>query len=786
MEAADQASRMIVLAGDSSTGKTRALWEALRHLPDHWRVWSPAGARALNKGLAAAGVGPRTVVWLDDAHNYLGLASQLAADTAERLIGLIADPDGGPVLIAATLWPQYWQQLTAQPRRAPGQTEFASAEQGLAHIPALLESATYLHVPSAFATDDLAAAGDAASHDPRLALALQYASEGKITQYLAGAPKLLERYRSAPPEAKALVDAAVDARRFGHTDRLPERLLLDAAPGYVGSDVWDQLRDDWETQALQAMTLDWRGLPGPLTRIRPRPGETPADGPEYRLADVLEQTGGQDRRYVAPPQEFWAAAARDAPTEDLAGIGHAAQTRSRLRDAVRIYLKAAAADNAWALYELALMREEAGDHAGAERSATKAAFAGDCDALKILAMHREHAEDRAAAERLYRVAVEAGDKECVHFLPRMREEAGDHAAAERLALEAARSGDTEGLARLVGMRAKARNYQDAERLALEALDMGDPSPLSDVASYWASDENRTEAERLYRLAADHGDNYALRQLTEMLEDTGDHAGADRFAQEAARKENPSALRALACKRLGVWDLLYDGRFYQRAAERLRVPRLSGARRLLQQAANMGDSRALGILAQSRADAGDYEQASQLAIRAAEAGSTWPLRELAQKRADAGDHVQAEQLARKAAAVGNADALNIAARMREAAGDHAEADRLAIQAALADEPWALDDIVKQREQAGDRMSAERLALDAAKATHTEHFESLTLTRQPRSALEKLIRMRLSGEDHAGVEKIAVKAADNGYTDGLAQLAATGATRERTRMREGSTS
>ena len=83
----------------------------------------------------------------------------------------------------------------------------------------------------------------------------------------------------------------------------------------------------------------------------------------------------------------------------------------------------------------------------------------------------------------------------------------------------------------------------------------------------------------------------------------------------------------------------------------------------------------------------------------------------------------------------------------------------------DEPWALDDIVKQREQAGDRMGAERLALNTAKATHAEHFESFTLTRQPRSALEKLTRMRLSGEDHAGVEKIAVKAADNGYTDGL---------------------
>jgi hypothetical protein len=243
---------------------------------------SPAGARALNEGLAVAGVGPRTVVWLDDAHNYLGPASQLAADTAERLIGLIADPDGGPVLVAATLWPEYWQQLTAQPRRAPGQAGFLGADGGLAYVPALLESATYIQVPSAFATDDLASAGDAASHDPRLALALQFASEGKITQYLAGAPKLLERYRSAPPEARALVDAAVDARRFGHANRLPERLLLNAAPGYIDSDAWDQLRDDWETQALEAMTLDWRGLPGPLTRIRPRPGETLAHGPEYR------------------------------------------------------------------------------------------------------------------------------------------------------------------------------------------------------------------------------------------------------------------------------------------------------------------------------------------------------------------------------------------------------------------------------------------------------------------------------------------------------------------------
>jgi hypothetical protein len=763
MEAADQASRMIVLAGDSSAGKTRALWEALHHLPGPWRVWSPAGARTLNEGLAAAGVGPQTVVWLDDAHNYLGPASQLADDVAERLIDLIAAPDGAPVLVVATLWPEYWQQLTAQPRRS-GQ---AGAGEGLSYVPALLETATYIQVPSAFAPGDLTAA--AASDDPRLALALQFASEGKITQYLAGAPKLLERYQSAPPEGRALIDAAVDARRFGHANRLPERLLLDAAPGYIDPDAWDQLRDEGGTQSLEALTQDWRGLPGPLTLIRPRPGEAPADGPEYRLADVLEQTGGKDRRYVAPPQEFWDAAARSAHTEDLAGIGHAAQSRSRLRDAVRVYLKAAAADDPWALYELALMQEEAGDHAGAEQAATRSAFAGDYDALKILAARRAQAEDRETEERLYRTAVEAGDKETVPFLPRMREKAGDHATAEQLALDAALAGDIEGLTNLVAMRAKGGNYQDAERLALKALDFGDPEPLSEVASYRASDGNRSDAERLYRLAASHGDDYALARLISMPEDDGDHAGADRLAEEAAQDGNPSALRVLACNRLGVGVLPYEWRFYREAAARLRVARSSDAGHLLEQAAGMGDGRALGILAQSEADAGDYDEAAQLAIRAAEAGITWPLRDLAQKRADAGDNAQAEQLARKAAAAGDADALNIVARIREAAGDHAEADRLAIQAALADEHWALDDIVQQRERAGDREGAERLALDAAKSVHTEVFESFMITRRPLSALTDLIRMRFSRRDHAGVEKLAVKAAADGYTDGLTELA-----------------
>lgn len=38
----------------------------------------------------------------------------------------------------------------------------------------------------------------------------------------AGAPTLLARYRNAAPAAKALIDAAIDARRLGQARQIPD------------------------------------------------------------------------------------------------------------------------------------------------------------------------------------------------------------------------------------------------------------------------------------------------------------------------------------------------------------------------------------------------------------------------------------------------------------------------------------------------------------------------------------------------------------------------------------
>ena len=60
-----------MLVGGSSTGKTRACWEALellRNQPEEWRVWHPISPSRPEAALREVSwVGPRTVVWLNEA-----------------------------------------------------------------------------------------------------------------------------------------------------------------------------------------------------------------------------------------------------------------------------------------------------------------------------------------------------------------------------------------------------------------------------------------------------------------------------------------------------------------------------------------------------------------------------------------------------------------------------------------------------------------------------------------------------------------------------------------------
>jgi hypothetical protein len=99
---------------------------------------------------------------------------------------------------------------------------------------------------------------------------------GEVIQFLAGVPELLARYRNALPAARALIHAAMDARRLGTGAGLPQAFLEAAAPEYLTDDQRDGLGDDWLEQALAYTAVPCNGVRGPLTRIRPRPARRAA------------------------------------------------------------------------------------------------------------------------------------------------------------------------------------------------------------------------------------------------------------------------------------------------------------------------------------------------------------------------------------------------------------------------------------------------------------------------------------------------------------------------------
>lgn len=118
-DAAAGRSRMVVLVGGSSTGKTRACWEAVQPLADMgWRLWHPFDPTRAEAALDDLHrVARRTVVWLNEAQHYLG-GRKAGERIAAALHGLLTTPERGPVLVLGTLWPEYAARYAAMP--SPG------------------------------------------------------------------------------------------------------------------------------------------------------------------------------------------------------------------------------------------------------------------------------------------------------------------------------------------------------------------------------------------------------------------------------------------------------------------------------------------------------------------------------------------------------------------------------------------------------------------------------------------------------------------------------------------
>lgn len=737
--AMDGHSKMLVLVGESSTGKTRACWEAVQPLAaKEWRLWHPSNPTRVKAAHdALARVGPRTVVWLNEAQHYLGdpdLGEQIAA----AIHALLTTPARGPVLILGTLWPEYDHQYTALP--APGQQDDAHSR-----VREILAGRT-VSIPECFDAEELATASQLAeAGDKLLADALtRVDSHGRVTQDLAGAPQLLRRYESGSPAAQGLLQAAMDAHRLGVGLHLPQSFLVDAASGYIGDTDYDNLAEEWTESAFAELAKQVHGKQAPLRRVKSRlPGALQRDEgpgsklePVFRLADYLEQYGGKARRYTCPPDSFWKSAhANLTNPAELKRLAYEAHKRYRIQWEHCLMRRAIRLSDPTDHQSLVVWLDGAGRHEEAESVLRQAAETGAPEALTDLAIRLMNAGNRQEGERLLQQAFDAGNVNVFSMLAERRREAGDQDGAESIVRRAVDAGHPSAWRTQAEWCRAAGDHERAEVLVQQFADEGVRQALPLLAEWRRAAGDIEGTESAAQQAAEAGDTEGMRILAELREDEGDRATAEALAQRAADAGNPQVQLMLA-------------RRYEAAG------RPEEAEELARQAA-VRDSSYLEELSILREKAGDRERAENLARQAAHAGNWNALTLLAIWREETGDHEGAKALALEAS-VGNPNALTglgFAAMQWRIRPGRKRGEALIQQGADAGDSAAMVVLAIWREEAGDSKGAEELAWKAADAGAPD-------------AVARVVYIRKSAGNAPGAYVLAGQLADAGHAHSIA--------------------
>jgi hypothetical protein len=401
------ASRLVVLRNGSSTGKSRAAFEAVaRGKLARWRLEYPRGEADLT-ALLDAGVPVRTVVWLGELRDYTS-GQDGGAAVLGRLAYLLETQD--KMIAVTTMWPGHWDNYieAARTREDLSHASAGTAGQLLDRLPVLTGRAPADVVPARGGVIDipavftLAEVIEAARTDPRLADAAEAAAsardEGQIAQYLAGVPDLLGRLHGPGDRyGQAVILAAMDAARLGCEDPLPASYLTQAAGGYLtdhertlDAGVWAGPALAWGTEKLK----------GAIQAVRPIPHSHGTGTTGYRPADYLEQYGRSTRQHQIGTAELWdALTAHITGAADLTRLARTAERYGLYRQAADLLTQAAVRGDSFTAAELVrLLHRAAPDNVplAARWTAGHASLADPASVTVLLKVLRVCGADDAA------------------------------------------------------------------------------------------------------------------------------------------------------------------------------------------------------------------------------------------------------------------------------------------------------------------------------------------------------------------------------------------------------
>lgn len=687
-------SGIALLLGNSSTGKTRSAWEQVHRLPSHWRLWHPASPDELVERLPS--VGAHTVLWLNELPRYLYTDDIRRDETiAAGLSETLRNPDCALVLILGTLWHEYRLRL------APAEVEIGSDTRPNTRI---LLTGNLIPVPETFGAVESGRLAEAAVTDARLAEALARAEEGHITQYLAGGPAQIQRYRTADPAARAVLHAAMDARRFGWGEVLPAGFLAAAAQSYLTGLQRATLPIDWFDRALKDYLLPLcQGARGPLS---------PA-GDDFRLADYLEQHGKRTRQGERPPDGFWAAALHDDVAGwDTAAMARAAYRRDRREIAHRLALEAAVRGDRAGLATFASMVEEDEGRDEALPYLELAAENGDTRSQLVLGHRCEDSGDYDAAKAWYSLADDGTNPQALVGLASLHARQGRHEVADKLYQTALANGGAREVEYQARDLAERDEHDEALRLAEDSFRHGNRKALTGLAwRYTGPDLPRAFA--VMRRAMELGFDDAITEMVILATTANDPALVTKYCDLASKSGHPNAQRVAGHilarsgdERRGaalLWRAFNGGlhwSLFELAELRERQGRVRAARRIYRRLTSVGQIFALVNLAASYERAGDQATAEHLAATYArldhlglkDSGWRW----VAKARYQRGDHAGAKRLLERMASAGDTHVLVTMAEWAIETGDRPAAEAAVNRAIDSGAPGAKKLLLKLRQ------------------------------------------------------------------------------------------
>ncbi|GAB3852749.1 hypothetical protein ACFPIJ_48270 [Dactylosporangium cerinum] len=569
--AAAENGGFVLLVGGSSVGKTRALFEAVRAALPEWWLLHPADTDTI-RGYAMAPT-PRTVLWLDELQSYLNQPRRLPAGVVRDLIA------AGTVLLG-TLWPNEYHARIAP--RTVGETRRQANDREL------LGLAQILDVPAAFSTEERRR-GETLATDPRIRTALSSTDAG-FTQVLAAGPELVRWWEQASdPYGKAVITAALDARRVGADAPLTRAFLEVAAVGYLTPAQQASARADWLDQAMTYATTQLHGAAAALVPVPASLGHIAG----YTTADYLHQHALRARRTTHLPTAAWQALIDHHDPSDTINLAYSAERRGQHATAEAFYRSLDDDSNSYVVVMIAVATAAQGRHD---------------EALKILRPLAD-AGDPAAADELAELLMQLDQVEELQ----QRAEAGDNSAAEVL----------------VEFLAAHHRIDDLYQL----VSAGD-TYAGELLVHLLVEQGRIEdAIAVSRQHADAGDKYAAARLADLL---AEHGFTDELRHRASTGD-PRAMKRL--ESLRILDAIIDKPALWRQDPKDEFV----LKRLVQSLTKQGRTEEAITMLQRRADAHGWPPSRMLVQLLIQQGRTQEAITMLQHRADADDLMAAELL-----------------------------------------------------------------------------------------------------------------------------------------------